>query len=172
VTYSPWDRVSDDITFDRFPHIGFEIGDSPDDKVRFAFWRRDSAPDDWQVTKRVITNPVVLSGRNHRQHLPDGPLVLDTGLWFRSGADYRQFLAIAGTTGTLRMNRSRTMHQPDRTVTLLGRTYAEFDNVTVMEINAQSFDNDGGVRCHVLFHRDSEMTTQYVGYALTGEDEA
>jgi len=172
MTYTYRIRESHDISFDRFPHLGFEVGDDPVQKVHFVFWRASAAPDDWQEVRRVNAFPIpnAADGRTIYQHQRNAPQTLETGLWFRSRNDFQRFLAMGTYPGMLRMNRMYTMHEPDRTVTLLGRTYAEFDNVRVMDITRQTFDNDGGVRCQALFTR-TPAAADYYGYATYAPDE-
>jgi hypothetical protein len=57
------------------------------------------------------------------------------------------------TRGTLRMNRRWTVWPADREVTLNGVTYAEWDDVTVIDVAGITQDMRRVVHCTVTFAR-------------------
>lgn len=151
-------RVSDNPVFLNMPYLGFEIGTSPYEKVHYVFWRKAAAFDDWQEARRLVTFDLP-GGSTRYQDMGNGDWELKTGAWFRSAADYQRFLAISRQPGVLRMNADYTMHRDlgrdlqNQVKVIVGRRYAEFDNVRVLDVTNQSFDNDGGVRCEVVYRR-------------------
>jgi hypothetical protein len=151
-------RVSDNPIFDAAPLLGFEVGPFPSQQARYVFWRRDAAFHDWQELGQV--REIRIAGGNSRyQTPPPSGYELKTGAWFRCREDFQRFLALSRQRGTLRMNADYTMHRDysrpenQQVIVKVNRRYAEFDNVTVLAIKDQTFDNDGGVRCEVTYRR-------------------
>lgn len=151
-------RISNHPAFNRRPFLGFEVGTDPAEKVSYIHWRYDPGYDDWQEERRMPGFEMA-NGRTTYQNLQNGDMVLTTGAWFRSWADYQRFLALSQQRGMLRMDADFTMHRDysrahtERVKVLAGRAYAEFDNVRITEVVDQTFDNDGGVRCMVTYTR-------------------
>jgi hypothetical protein len=166
-------RVSDNPIFDAMPWLGFG---NEATFVRFVFWRSDRSFHDWQESRR-INKFEIPGGRNVYQRTAAGPLTLETGAWFRSATDYQTFLALSEWPGFLRMNADYTMHRDlslphaEQVRTIQGKRYAVFQNVMVMGVTDQTFDNDGGVRCQVTYERPSNGEIAFYGVARYGEDD-
>lgn len=149
---------SDNPIFHYRTRLGFEIGPHASQQVHFVFWRKETAPHDWQLRDSLVDLRIP-GGAPIYQDMEDNEWELETGAWFRGRADYRKFLALSRFPGLLRMNADYTVHRDDsrpldrQVVPILGRRYAEFDSVTVHGITDQSVDNDGGVRCQVVYRR-------------------
>lgn len=145
-----------DPIFDKYPHLGWEVGPSDAEKVYFVFSRREAEPIDWQGGIDLVSDRIPGSNRTLYMDMGAQPLRLETRLIFPNKAAFRKFWRLSRTPGLLRMNAAYTVW-PGRTpnpVRIAGRDYVEFPDTIVTELPTEATpDLKGGVHCAVTFER-------------------
>lgn len=140
--------------FAHAPHLGFDIGTADAQQVRFVLTRDDARPADWQGGIQWQDDPVPGSSRVLSEDMGPRELTLTTGLMFANERAFRRFWANQRQTGTLRMNRRWTVFPADRERIVDGVTYAEWDDVRVVEVAGITQDMRRVVHCVVTFARE------------------